>query len=59
MAEYYWTPKRLKELKEKGYRLKYYKYNSKYKNSTIEEVENKKLLTNRLSYDKDIDNEKI
>ena len=56
---FYWTPKKLKELKEKGYRLKYYKYNSKYKNSTIEEVENKKLLTNRLSYDKDIDNEKI
>jgi len=56
---FYWTPKRLKELKKKGYRLKYYKYNSKYKNSTIEEVENKKLLTNRLSYDKDIDNEKI
>ena len=51
--------KRLKELKEKGYRLKYYKYNSKYKNSTIEEVESKKLLTNRLYYDKDIDNEKI
>ena len=56
---FYWTPKKLKELKEKGYKLKYYKYNSKYKNSTIEEVENKKLLTNRLSYDKDIDNEKI
>ena len=56
---FYWTTKILKELKEKGYKLKYYKYNSKYKNSTIEEVENKKLLTNRLSYDKDIDNEKI
>jgi len=56
---FYWTPKKLKELKEKGYRLKYYKYNSKYKNSTIEEVENKKLLTNKSSCDKDIDNEKI
>ena len=56
---FYWTPKRLKELKEKGYRLKYYKYNSKYKNSTIEEVEDKKLLTNKSSCDKDIDNEKI
>ena len=56
---FYWTPKKLKELKEKGYRLKYYKYNSKYKNSTIEEVENKKLLTNKSSCDKDINNEKI
>ena len=56
---FYWTPKKLKELKEKGYRLKYYKYNSKYRNSTIEEVENKKLLTNKSSCDKDIDNEKI
>jgi len=56
---FYWTPKKLKELKEKGYRLKYYKYNSKYKNSTIEEVEDKKLLTNKSSCDKDIDNEKI
>ncbi len=56
---FYWTPKKLKELKEKGYRLKYYKYNSKYKNSTIEEVEDKKLLTNKSSWDKEIDNEKI
>tara|TARA_R100001082_G_C4235622_1_gene105127 strand:+ start:88 stop:261 length:174 start_codon:yes stop_codon:yes gene_type:complete len=56
---FYWTPKKLKELKEKGYRLKYYKYNSKYKNSTIEEVEDKKLLTNKSSCGKDIDNEKI
>ena len=56
---FYWTPKKLKELKEKGYRLKYYKYNSKYKNLTIEEVEDKKLLTNKSFYDKDIDNEKI
>ena len=44
---FYWTPKKLKELKEKGYRLKYYKYNSKYKNLTIEEVKDKKLLTNK------------
>ena len=56
---FYWTPKKLKELKEKGYRLKYYKYNSKYKNSTIEEVEDKKLLTNKSSCGKYIDNEKI
>tara|TARA_B100000214_G_C23672532_1_gene492643 strand:+ start:233 stop:406 length:174 start_codon:yes stop_codon:yes gene_type:complete len=56
---FYWTPKKLKELKEKGYRLKYYKYNSKYKNSTIEEVENKKPLTNKSFHGKDIDNEKI
>ena len=56
---FYWTPKKLKELKEKGYRLKYYKYNSKFKNSTIEEVEDKKLLTNKSSCGKDIDNEKI
>ena len=56
---FYWTPKKLKELKEKGYRLKYYKYYFKYSNSTIEEVDNIKLLTYKSCCDKDIDNEKI
>ena len=38
---YYWNPQRLKELKEKGYKLKYYEYDPKFKNLTFEEQEEK------------------
>ena len=36
---YYWNPQRLKELKEKGYKLKYYQYDPKLKDQTLEELE--------------------
>ena len=36
---YYWNPKRLKELKERGYKLKYYQYDPKLKDQTLEELE--------------------
>ena len=35
----YWTPLRIKELKEKGYKLKFYIYDPKLKNLTFEEIE--------------------
>ena len=36
---YYWNQQRLKELKEKGYKLKFYNYDPRIKEKTIEEVE--------------------
>ncbi len=36
---FYWNPQRLKELKEKGYKLKYYVYDPKLKDLTFEEIE--------------------
>jgi len=36
---YYWNPQRLKELKEKGYKLKYYEYDPRLKDQTLEERE--------------------
>ena len=41
---FYWTPKRLKELKERGYKLKYYRYKPEWKNYTIEEEEEMKIV---------------
>jgi|TARA_Y100000356_G_C11173382_1_gene242636 hypothetical protein len=35
----YWTPQRIKELKEKGYKLKFYVYDPKLKDLTFEEIE--------------------
>ena len=39
MTKFYWTPKLIKELKEKGFKLKYYEYDPRFKDQTIEEVE--------------------
>jgi hypothetical protein len=36
---YYWNPQRLKELKEKGHKIKYYNYDPKLKDQTFEENE--------------------
>ena len=36
---YYWNQQRLKELKEKGYKLKFYNYDPKLKDLTLEELE--------------------
>ena len=35
----YWTPQKIKELKEKGLKLKYYVYDPRFKDLTIEEIE--------------------
>ena len=40
----YWTPLRIKELKEKGYKLKFYIYDPKLKDLTFEEIEELKKL---------------
>ena len=36
---FYWTPKRIKELKEKGYKLKYYDSKELLSNETNQESE--------------------
>ena len=36
---YYWNQQRLKELKEKGYKLKFCNYDPRFKEKTIEEIE--------------------
>ena len=44
MSLYYWTPQRVKELKEKGYKIKYYNYDPKFKDLTIEEIEDRERV---------------
>lgn len=39
MTMYYWNPQRLKEFKKKGYKFKYYDYDPRFKDQTIEEIE--------------------
>jgi hypothetical protein len=39
---FYWNPKRIKELKDQGYKLKVYEYDPEFQNQTIEELESKK-----------------
>ena len=39
---YYWNQQRLKELKEKGYKIKIYNYDLRLKEKTIEELEAEK-----------------
>tara|TARA_Y100001938_G_C7748044_1_gene262533 strand:- start:243 stop:401 length:159 start_codon:yes stop_codon:yes gene_type:complete len=36
---FYWTPQKIKELKEKGLKLKFYIYDPKFKDITFEEQE--------------------
>jgi len=40
---FYWNQKRLKELKEKGYKIKFYNYDPRFKDQTIEEIEDQGL----------------
>ena len=42
---YYWNPQRLKELKEKGHKIKYYNYDPKLKDQTLEELEDQEIDT--------------
>ena len=51
MTEYYWTPKRIKELKARGYKL------HSAQDSLIKNKKNN--LTKDSNYDKGIHNEKI
>lgn len=39
---FYWNPQKLKELKEKGYKIKFYNYDPKLKEKTFEEIEEEK-----------------
>ena len=34
-----WTPQQLKELKEKGYKIRIYDYDPRFKDHTIEELQ--------------------
>ena len=36
---FYWNQKRLKELKEQGYKIKFYNYDPRFKDQTIEEID--------------------
>tara|TARA_R100000231_G_C5283886_1_gene152473 strand:- start:455 stop:613 length:159 start_codon:yes stop_codon:yes gene_type:complete len=36
---FYWSPQKIKELKEKGLKLKFYIYDPKFKDMTFEEQE--------------------
>ena len=36
---YIWNPQKLKELKERGYKIKFYDYDPRFKDQTIEEIE--------------------
>ena len=50
MSEYYWTPKRIKELKARGYKLH---------SSQDSLIKKGNRLTNKEKYGKENDNEKI
>ena len=39
---YYWNPARLKELKQRGYKLTSYRYDPRMREQTIEELENER-----------------
>ena len=41
---YWWNPKNIKELKEKGYKLKLYNYDPRLKDQTIEEIEDQESV---------------
>ena len=47
---YYWSPQKLKELKEKGYKLRH---------MTLREANHEYDLTNKKNYDKENNDEKI
>ena len=36
---YWWNPNKIKELKEQGYKFKFYNYDPRFKDQTIEEIE--------------------
>ena len=44
---YIWNPLKLKELKEKGYKIKIYKWRPEFRDQTIEEFEAHKATSNK------------
>jgi hypothetical protein len=59
---YYWSPQKIKELKSRGFKFKYYNYDSRMKKYSIEEIEEmdaKKNLTKNKKYGNGINNEKL
>ena len=42
MQPLYWNPARLKELKQRGYKLTSYRYDPRMREQTIEELENER-----------------
>ena len=44
MSLYYWTPQRLKELKERGHKIKQYYYDPRFRDQTIEEIEDQEVV---------------
>ena len=41
---YIWNPQKLKELKERGYNIKFYDYDPRFKDQTIEEIEDQESV---------------
>ena len=41
---FYWNQQRLKELKERGYKIKFYNYDPRFKDQTIEEIEDQESV---------------
>ena len=41
---YIWNPQKLKELKERGYKIKFYDYDPRFKDQTIEEIEDQESV---------------
>ena len=54
---YYWPPQKIKELKKRGFKFKYYNYDPRMKKYTTEEIEEmdaKKNLTKNKKCDNGI-----
>ena len=41
---YWWNPSKIKELKEQGYKFKFYNYDPRFKYQTIEEIEDQEKV---------------
>ena len=41
---YWWNPNKIKELKEQGYKFKFYNYDPRFKDQTIKEIEDQEKV---------------
>ena len=41
---YWWRTNKIKELKEQGYKFKFYNYDPRFKDQTIEEIEDQEKV---------------
>ena len=41
---YWWNPNKIKELKQQGYKFKFYNYDPRFKDQTIEEIEDQEKV---------------